>query len=1173
MRRRVARNTGRYLLLFTLFFVDAVPAEQPASPLKVGIYDNPPLITTDQSGNPNGLFIDLLREIASREGWELRYISGTWSDNLNRLATGRIDLLPAIAINENRQRQFLFTGQSVVSNWAQIFVPEASTIQSLPDLDGKRIAVLRDDIYITGKNGLADLCRSFAIACRLIEQDSYDRVMRTVTQGEADAGLVNRLFGATRGHFYPVMASPIVLMPQDIRLAISRRAPGAAHIKQRLDHHLAMMKIDELSPYQQRLRTLFETENRRMEMPTWVLKVLLIGGLAIVALLILAQIFILKHGHKSQRLISQEAQYRRFFNGVAIALCEGDSSRALLRLQQLGDSGIKDIRGYFDSHPQELVEYIKLIRIVNANPATLKLFGVSNLYELQHWLPGNYTPDIFKALKQWLIASSEKQQTFTAEISMLAADGRQIQLIVAFPLTTNLDSARHIPVSILDVTLQRETERQLSLVIKGASLGFWDWNLTTNELTVNDRWMEMLGLAESDMNGNIDDWRSRLHPEDRERVMPIIMQYIEDGTPYNVEFRMRHSDGRWIWVEGSGGAVEHEPHSHLPIRACGTHQEISERKRAAETLHTLMQSMVGITGGDFFKHVALELCYWFDADSANIGELAGNNKIRALATILNNESIDDFSYSLAGTPCEIVIKEGAQLYPQGLQDMFPNDEDLVLLKAQSYAGTPIKDLSGRVIGIVWVSSSKPLFMEPDWAGVMDIIAARISAEIERMRAMDQLEHQATFDALTELPNRRMLIDRLGQARARCLRHDHRGAVMFMDLDHFKTINDSLGHNIGDLLLKEVARRLTQQIRDEDTASRLGGDEFVVLFSELTGNPQQAAQHAQQGARKILKTISEPYTIEGNELHITLSIGIVIFPMSDESAEDILKFADTAMYRAKEAGRNTIRFFLPGMQQATEEHLNLQHDLQLAIEENQLEIHFQPIVDSDGNPISAEALLRWQHPQQGIIKPKTIITVAEDSGQILQIGEWMLEQALRLSEPWLDGSTNLDGVAVNINAVQFRQVGFVDQIERLLRETVFNPSHLTLEILENTLAENIEDAKQKVVALKSLGVKICVDSFGIGYASIAYLRQLPLDELKIDRSFVRDIGSDPKDAKLVKTIITMAHQMEIDAVAMGVETAAQLQFLRDNGCRIFQGYYFNHPLSPDEFDSILKQQIA
>ncbi|MEW8429587.1 MAG: hypothetical protein G8D61_07720, partial [gamma proteobacterium symbiont of Ctena orbiculata] len=378
--------------------------------------------------------------------------------------------------------------QSVVSNWAQIFVPEASTIQSLPDLDGKRIAVLRDDIYITGKNGLADLCRSFAIACRLIEQDSYDRVMRTVTQGEADAGLVNRLFGATRGHFYPVMASPIVLMPQDIRLAISRRAPGAAHIKQRLDHHLAMMKIDELSAYQQRLRTLFEPETRRMEMPTWVLKVLLIGGLAIVALLILAQIFILKHGHKSQRLISQEAQYRRFFNGVAIALCEGDSSRALLRLQQLGDSGIKDIRGYFDSHPQELVEYIKLIRIVNANPATLKLFGVSNLYELQHWLPGNYTPDIFKALKQWLIASSEKQQTFTAEISMLAADGRQIQLIVAFPLTTNLDSARHIPVSILDVTLQRETERQLSLVIKGASLGFWDWNLTTNELTVNDRW-------------------------------------------------------------------------------------------------------------------------------------------------------------------------------------------------------------------------------------------------------------------------------------------------------------------------------------------------------------------------------------------------------------------------------------------------------------------------------------------------------------------------------------------------------------------------------------------------------------------------------------------------------------------------------------------------------------
>lgn len=1174
MRRRVVSQIGRFLLLFLLLLTDIVQSDQSASLLKVGIYDNPPLVTTNQSGNPGGLFIEILEEIASQEGWKLHYIAGTWSDSLQRLSTGKIDLLPAIAINLARQQRFLFTEQSLVSNWAQIFVAEESPIQSLPDLDGMRIAVMRDDVYITGDSGFEALCESFHIVCDLIEYDTYDRVLRAVAQGNADAGLVNRLFGATRGHIYHAIASPIVLMPQDIHLAISPKTPAAAFIQKRLDHHLAIMKIDDLSVYQKNLKTLFEPDTRTQEkIPRWVLQTLLVSGLVIVALLVVTQILNLKHNRKSQKLISQAAQHHLFFNGVAIALCEGDSSKALIKLQQLIDSGVEDIRGHFDNHPQEIADYIRLIRIINANPATLQLFAVDSLYQLQHWLPDSYTPDVLTALKEFLIASSEKQTSFTAEISMLAADGRRIQLIVAFPLSTTVDGARHIPVSIMDVSLQRETEKQLSLVIKGASLGFWDWNLITNEMTVNNRWLEMLGLLPSDVNGNIEDWQSRLHPADRERIMPIVMQHIEVGIPYNVEFRMRHSDGHWLWIEGSGGAVEYEPSAQRPVRACGTHQEISERKRASETLHTLMQSMVGITGGDFFNHVAQELCHWFDADSANIGELIGGDHIESLAIIANNMAIDEFEYALAGTPCDTVIKKGAKLYARGVQDLFPDDEDLVLLKAQGYAGTPIRDLTGKVIGIVWVASSKPLYMEPEWAEVMDIIAARISAEIERMRAMDKLEHQASFDILTELPNRRLLIDRLSQAKARCMRHNHRGAVLFMDLDHFKTINDSLGHNIGDILLQEVANRLTQQIRDEDTASRLGGDEFVVLFSELSGDPQLAAQQAQQGAQKILKTISEPYTINDNELHITLSIGIVIFPMTNETADDILKFADTAMYRAKEAGRNTIRFFLPGMQQAAEEHLHLQHDLRLALKNNQLQLHFQPMLDSEEQIVSAEALLRWNHPRQGQIKPSTIIQVAEESGQILPLSEWSLRQALTLSNPWMQDSNSLRRISVNVNAVHFHQVGFADQVKGILQETSFNPNQLTLEIHENTLIENLDEAIQKILALKKLGVRFCIDNFGIGYASITYLRQLPLDELKIDRSFIRDITTDPKDAKLVQTIITMAQQMEVDAIAIGVETEAQLQFLRDNGCKIFQGYYFDHPLPADTFESSLKKQTA
>lgn len=1172
--QRCAGNKGWLLLLFIILLItNNTVLGQSSITLKVGIYKNPPLVTTDQKGHPSGLFIEILQQIATQEGWDLNFVAGTWSDQLHRLSMGKIDLLPAIAINDARQQRFLFTDQTVIANWAQIFVPEDSSIQSVPDLDGKRIAVLRDDLYITGDSGLNEICESFYIICELTAYATYDRVLRAVAQGKADAGLVNRLFGATRGHLYSPIASPIVLMPLDIRLAISRASPNAAIIQQRIDHHLSIMKADDLSIYHRYLSNLFEPRVAVLKTPNWIFQAALIGGLVIAALLIISQLLRWKIVKKSRKLVSSEAQYHRFFNGVAIALCEGDSSRALIKLQQLTDSGIQDVGTYFDKHPDELKHYLNLIRIVNANPATLKLFAVNNLLELQKWVPKSITPDIFSALKAFLVASNDKQQTFTAEVAMFAADGHRIQVIISFPLSNNLQSACHIPVSMLDVTHQRETERQLSLVIKGASLGFWDWNLTTSELTVNDRWMEMLGLNRSDLNNHIDDWRGRLHPVDKERILPIVEQHIEESMPYKVEFRMRHNDGRWIWIEGSGGTVEHGPHTNHPTRACGTHQEITDRKRASETLHTLMRSMVGITGGDFFKHIARELCRWFDADGANIGELVDNNQIKALAMIVNGKDIVDFQYPLEGTPCKIVLREGAQLYPQGVQDLFPSDEDLVLLNAQGYAGSPIRDLSGKVIGIVWVTSSKPLFMDPEWVDVMDIIAARVSAEIERMRAMVKLEHQATFDALTELPNRRLLIDRLSQALARCQRHNHRGAVLFMDLDHFKIINDSLGHNIGDLLLKEVANRLTKQIRDEDTASRLGGDEFVVLFSELSGDPQLAAQQAQQGAHKILKTLSKHYTISGNELHITPSIGIVIFPMNDENADDILKFADTAMYRAKDAGRNTVRFFLPGMQQAAEAQLRLQNDLRLAIRNNQLALYFQPQVDIEGRPLSAEALLRWSHPEQGMIEPDTIIPVAEESGQILQISEWVLKQALTLSKTWMNESTNLQRIAINISSVHFHQVGFADQVKRILQETSVNPNRLTLEIHENTLAENLEEAKEKILALKRLGVRFCIDSFGVGYASIAYLRRLPMDELKIDRSFVRDIASDPKDAQLVQTIITMAHLMEIEVIAIGVETEAQLQFLRDKGCKMFQGYYFNHPLPADHFESLLKKQFA
>jgi diguanylate cyclase (GGDEF)-like protein/PAS domain S-box-containing protein len=729
-----------------------------------------------------------------------------------------------------------------------------------------------------------------------------------------------------------------------------------------------------------------------------------------------------------------------------------------------------------------------------------------------------------------------------------------------------------VPVSLLDITQQQQTEKQLSQVIRGASLGFWDWEIGSGRHYVNDRWLELLGLDRQDIANHVSDWSDRIHPEDRKRIEPIVLDHIKRGLPYVVEFRMRHKNGHWVWIQGSGSGVEYTPDSN-PVRACGTHQDITERKRSEEALHTLVETMVGLSGNDFFYKVTRELCQWLDADGATIGEILDDDSIRSLATVIDGEVVEDFHRPLMGTPCEAVLRELKVMYPEGVQRDFPQVEQLCTFHVEGYVGTAIQDQQQRVIGIIWVISRRPLRLPPQWSDVLDIIAARTSAEIERIRSMEQLEYQATFDALTDLPNRRLLLDRLHHALALCRRHNHKGGLLFLDLDHFKSINDSLGHGTGDELLTQIARRIHDMIRDEDTPARLGGDEFVVLFPELSDDPQMAAQQARQVAQKLQQDLSRPYQIRDNELHVTPSIGIVIFPMQDETAEDVLKHADIALYRAKQAGRNTISFFLPNMQEMAEERLQLKHDLRLALLREAFHLEYQPQVNVEGRIIGAEALLRWPHSRRGIIPPDTFIPVAEENGQILQIGEWVLRKALQQYKRWQEkrSLTSFTSLAVNVSPIQFHQANFTRRILSILRETGVDPRHLTLEITEGTLVENLEEARRKIKQLNRLGVRFSIDDFGTGYASIAYLRRLPLNELKIDRSFVRDILTDSRDANLVETIITMAQHMLLDMVAEGVESAAQFAFLTGKGCRIFQGNHFSRPLTADAFDDLLLQQ--
>jgi diguanylate cyclase (GGDEF)-like protein/PAS domain S-box-containing protein len=436
---------------------------------------------------------------------------------------------------------------------------------------------------------------------------------------------------------------------------------------------------------------------------------------------------------------------------------------------------------------------------------------------------------------------------------------------------------------------------------------------------------------------------------------------------------------------------------------------------------------------------------------------------------------------------------------------------------------------------------------------------------ERKKYQSLVEHQAYYDELTGLPNRRMFINRLEQELDKSRRHQYKGALFFIDIDRFKSINDSLGHEIGDLLLKGIADRLKNCIRLEDTVARLGGDEFVVILSKPADASEDISQAALTVAKKMRSSIDKKFELNGNEVHSTPSIGIVTFPTQDaENAEEFMRFADTAMYRAKNEGGNEIRFFDPKMQIRIDNRLALEKSLRSAIDKEEFVLNFQPLFDNQHRIISAEALIRWQHPQRGWVSPADFIPLAEETGLILYLGDWVLRESCRQLKHWesIDG-LYLPKIAVNVSPKQFRQSRFVSQVKKILYEFKVKPERLVIELTEGIVIADVNDTVKKMTALQSLGIRIAIDDFGTGYSSLTYLNTLPIDVLKIDQSFIRDISNNTNTA-IVGTIISMAKHLDLNVIAEGVESESELKYLTSAGCNMFQGYFFSKPLSAEVF---------
>ncbi len=559
-----------------------------------------------------------------------------------------------------------------------------------------------------------------------------------------------------------------------------------------------------------------------------------------------------------------------------------------------------------------------------------------------------------------------------------------------------------------------------------------------------------------------------------------------------------------------------------------------EQERAQVTLNCIGDAVActDISGNiSFLNLVAEKMTGWSrqEADGRPMAE------VLQILDASNRQTIPD--------PMKMVVGENRSMH-------LP--EDCVLVRRDGFeipiedSVAPIHDREGRPTGAVIV--------------FRDVSAARAMAL--------QMAHSAQHDFLTGLPNRMLLNDRVSQAMALARRHIKKVAILFLDLDGFKHINDSLGHAIGDKLLQSVAKRLVDCVRGSDTVSRQGGDEFVILLSEV-----ERSEDAALKAGRMLQAVAEPHPIDHHDLHVTTSIGVSVYPDDGLDSETLIKNADTAMYQAKENGRQSFQFFKPPMSVRAVERQSIEEGLRRALERQEFSLCYQPKIHLKTGDISgAEALLRWEHPSRGLVPPAKFIPVAEDCGLIVPIGNWVLREACKQARTWLDAGLPLGTMAVNISALEFRDEHFLDGVFTILKETGLDPKYLELELTESVLMKHAEATEAILKTLKAKGVQVAVDDFGTGYSSLSYLKKFPIDALKIDQSFVRQITTSPEETTIVTAVIGMGRSLKLRVVAEGVETQEQLAFLRIHQCEEAQGYYFSHPVSPERFAQLLKSGL-
>lgn len=791
-------------------------------------------------------------------------------------------------------------------------------------------------------------------------------------------------------------------------------------------------------------------------------------------------------------------------------------------------------------------------RFIEVNPSFEQQFGWSSAeavgrtsLELGIWADPSD--------RQRMLDAAQTGRLNKLEVRLFSRDG-SVTSNLLFGGEIELNGTTCLVLTVRNITEQRaqeqalnESRQRLRLALESADLGTWDWHIPSSRLFASARASQLHGLESLPFEGAFLDFFRQVPMEDRHSLRQSYQSLVaEHRSHYQVTYRVQLENGGLRFLESTAKLQLDD--TGQPQRMVGTLVDISERLLREQRLQASEEK--------FAK------AFHSSPDAITITERDSGRYI---------EVNEGFTRITGYLPDEVVGRTAFEL------DIWAYPEERVrMIEHLTQQGQVLHmEMHGRhrdgEVRLVDVSV-QPIELN----GVPCLLlTARDISELKQAQA--QVQHLAYHDALTNLPNRALLMDRLTQQIALLKRHDLRGALLFLDLDHFKHINDSLGHPVGDSVLRLVTARLEASVRLEDTVARLGGDEFVVLLSGLEGKRSEVTRHVRQVADKLRQLLAEPMLLDGHRLQVTPSIGVALIPDHGNTPADLLKRADIALYRAKDSGRNAIQLFRTTMQDAASARLRLENDLRLALARGEFELHFQPQVDArDGKVVGAEALLRWQHPQLGPQSPAQFIQVLEESGLIVEVGGWVLAEACHFcSRLMADGLVDGErfSLCVNISPRQFRQHDFVDRVASSLRNSQLPNAMLKLEITEGIVIQNIDDTVGKMLRLKKHGVSFAMDDFGTGYSSLTYLKRLPVDMLKIDQSFVRDATHDPNDAEIIRAIVAMARSLGLALIAEGVEQQDQLDFLQSQDCHLYQGYLFSKPLPQEAFRELLERQRA